>query len=242
MKLLFIRHAEPDYEHDTLTEKGRREAEYLSERLEKIPIRAFYVSPFGRARDTAAPTLEKLDRAAVECEWLGEFSPKINRPNRGGQEICWDWLPQDWTGEEEFYRYDQWFDHEIMREKDVRKEYERVTGEFDRLLASYGYVRDGKFYRTVQGNHDTIVFFCHFGVTLVLLSHLFGLSPMVLWHSCCAAPSSVTTVATEERRKGIVSFRMSAYGDLSHLYLHGEPASFAARFSECFEDKGGRLD
>ena len=31
MKLLIVRHAEPDYSIDSLTEKGWREAEYLSE-------------------------------------------------------------------------------------------------------------------------------------------------------------------------------------------------------------------
>ena len=30
MRLLFIRHGDPDYEHDTLTEKGRREAALLA--------------------------------------------------------------------------------------------------------------------------------------------------------------------------------------------------------------------
>ena len=30
MRLLFIRHAEPDYSTDTLTEKGRREAALLA--------------------------------------------------------------------------------------------------------------------------------------------------------------------------------------------------------------------
>ena len=29
MKLLLVRHAEPDYEHDSLTEKGWREAGFL---------------------------------------------------------------------------------------------------------------------------------------------------------------------------------------------------------------------
>ena len=33
MKILIIRHAEPDYEHDSITEKGWREAEYLAEML-----------------------------------------------------------------------------------------------------------------------------------------------------------------------------------------------------------------
>ena len=36
MKLLIVRHGDPDYEKDSLTEKGWREAEYLAEKLEKI--------------------------------------------------------------------------------------------------------------------------------------------------------------------------------------------------------------
>lgn len=36
MKIIFIRHAEPDYTIDSLTEKGRREAELLSERASKM--------------------------------------------------------------------------------------------------------------------------------------------------------------------------------------------------------------
>ena len=33
MRLLMIRHGDPDYEHDCLTEKGKREAKLLSQRL-----------------------------------------------------------------------------------------------------------------------------------------------------------------------------------------------------------------
>jgi rod shape-determining protein MreB len=33
LKLLIVRHGDPDYEIDSLTEKGWREAEYLAERL-----------------------------------------------------------------------------------------------------------------------------------------------------------------------------------------------------------------
>ena len=39
MKILIIRHGDPDYENDTLTEKGHKEAEYLAERLIKYPIK-----------------------------------------------------------------------------------------------------------------------------------------------------------------------------------------------------------
>ena len=39
MKLLFIRHGEPDYVHDTLTEKGWREARLLAERIAPLDVK-----------------------------------------------------------------------------------------------------------------------------------------------------------------------------------------------------------
>ena len=65
MKILFIRHGDPDYEHDTLTERGFEEAEILSEYLKSLLIKAFYVSPLGRAQATAAPTLRKMGMTAT---------------------------------------------------------------------------------------------------------------------------------------------------------------------------------
>ncbi len=242
MKILIIRHAEPDYERDSVTEKGRREAEYLSERLSKMEIRDFYTSPLGRAKDSAAPTLKKMNRTATECEWLREFRPRIVHPGETRERNCWDWLPQLWTGDDRFYQIDRWYEEETMAGYHMKQSYDWVSENLDQLLAKYGYIRDGRIYRVEESNHDTIVLFCHFGVGCVMISHLIGVSPMVLWHGLCAAPSSVSTLVTEERRKGIASFRMSSYGDVSHLEMHGEPPSFAARFSECYEDEEGRLD
>ena len=74
------------------------------------------------------------------------------------------------------------------------------------------------------------------------ISHLLNISPMVLWHGTCAAPSSVTTIVTEERRQGTAIFRMSSYGDISHLYAHGEPPAFAARFCESYDNMEDRHD
>lgn len=243
MKLLIVRHGDPDYSIDSLTPKGWKEAEYLSEKLTKLDIKAFYVSPLGRAKDTASLTLKKLGRTAEVCEWLREFNPEIHRPDQKGKlKNVWDWLPQDWTEDERFYRYDKWFENEVMEEGKVKQEYEWVIKNFDELLAKHGYVREGHYYKVEESNHDTIVLFCHFGLECVLLSRLMNCSPMVLWHGMCAAPTSVTTLVTEERRKGIASFRMSAFGDISHLYVHDEPPAFAARFSEVYEDENGRID
>ena len=70
----------------------------------------------------------------------------------------------------------------------------------------------------------------------MLLSHLLGISPFVLWQNFIAAPSSVTVVNTEERRQGIANFRVAAFGDTSHLALAGMEPGFPGRYCERFED------
>lgn len=242
MRILIIRHGDPDYENDTLTAQGWKEAELLSERLAKIQIRKCYVSPLGRAKDTASLTLKKLGQTAQECEWLREFPPSIRRFEQAQESIVWDWLPQDWTEIPEFYDKDAWTSHRSMEEGGVKKVYDYVVNSFDETLAGHGYVREGNIYRVARGNEDTIAYFCHFGLECVLLSHLLGVSPMPLWHGVCAAPASVTSFITEERRQGIASFRMNSFGDAAHLLMAGEEPSFSARFCERYENMEQRHD
>ena len=242
MRILIIRHGDPDYENDTLTEKGHREAALLAERLAGEDIKEIYVSPLGRARATAEYTLKKKGMEATVCPWLEEFPILIDRPDMsdGKKHGIWDWLPADWTVVDEFYDKDKWADVPIFKEAGVREVYEQVIAGLDKLLAEHGYERDGRYYRVTKPNSDTIAFFCHFGLECVLLSHLFGISPMPLWHGFCAPTTSVTTVYTEERRRGIASFRAFGFGDISHLYAGGEPAAFAARWCETYDTPGQR--
>ena len=240
MKLLIVRHGDPDYSIDSLTPTGWKEAELLVPRLSKLDVKAFYVSPMGRAKDTAAPTLKAMGREAEVCPWLREFSASIRKPyeeNKGG---VWDWYPAEWTGEKRYFDRNCWMEPEPMKDSDVGSEWQWVTENFDALLARHGYVRQGDYYRAEHANEDTVVLFCHFGLQCVLLSHLLHVSPMVLWHGFCAAPSSVTTLVTEERQEGIAYFRMSSFGDVSHLYAAGQEPAFAARFCETFDNHDQR--
>ena len=242
MKLIIIRHGEPDYAIDSLTPKGWREAELLAERIAPLPVKQYYVSPMGRAQDTARPTLQKAGRTAITLDWLHEFTGRVCKPGADHDSVAWDWLPQDWAVDERFFSDRTWMQNEAMQAGGVGAAYDAVIRPFDALLAEHGYVRDGRLYRAVAPNNDTLVFFCHFGLECVLLSRLLNISPMPLWHGLCAAPSSVTTVATEERRPGIAYFRVLHFGDVSHLLAHGEPPSFAARFCECYGNEGERVD
>ena len=158
MKILIIRHADPDYSIDSLTEKGKIEAELLSQRLIKNDIKSFYVSPLGRARLTAEYTLKKLRREAMVCDWLREFHAPINRPYREEKIIPWDWYPNDWTKEKNFFNLDKWGENPIMQEGKVYEEFSSVINKFDKVLASHGYVRNGKVYTVASPNEDTIAF------------------------------------------------------------------------------------
>lgn len=242
MKLLLIRHGDPDYENDSLTEKGHREAELLSERIAPMDIKAYYTSPLGRAGKTAEYTLNKAGRRAEVLDWAKEFFEVQIDDGCGGKRIAWDMLPEDWTGVPEYYDREKWLDVKIMKDAGMKAGIARVYDGLDGLLERHGYRREGNVYRAVSPNEDTIALFCHFGVTCVMLSHLLGVSPMVLWHGTIAAPTSVTTLVTEERREGTAVFRMAGFGDISHLYKHGEPAAFAGRFCEMFSNKEQRHD
>lgn len=242
MKLLIIRHGDPDYSIDSLTPAGWKEAALLADRISRLDVKAFYVSPLGRAKDTASLTLQRMGRTAEEKSWLREFPTAIQKPNNTAPSICWDWLPQDWTAEPRFYDREQWLEVPVFRDSDAPEIYRNVCDGLDTLLAQHGYTRQGSLYLAEQPNEDTIVFFCHFGLECVLLSHLLGVSPMVLWHGTCAAPTSVTTLTTEERREGIAYFRMSAFGDISHLYAGNQEPAFAARFCEMYQNADQRHD
>ena len=133
-----------------------------------------------------------------------------------------------------------WRETEVAKNSDLVEVYDHVIEEFDRFLAEHGYVREGAHYRVEKESDETVTFFCHFGISCVLLSHLWNVSPFVLWHCLALAPTSVTEVVTEEREQGTAYFRGLKVGDISHLYAGGEEPSFAARFCEIYSNKEQR--
>ncbi len=245
MKLIFIRHGDPDYRNDSLTEKGQREAALLAGRVAELPADYYYLSPLGRAQQTAKACFDKMENTGnlkIEtCSWLKEFSPTILRPDcTEHPSICWDWLPEDWTEYDNFYDFNSWTEHPLLKEAGVREEVDLIYSGFEKLLNKHGYYSEGKYFRAERPNSDTLIFFCHFGITMVMLSYLFKISPMVLWHNFISTTTSLTTVVTEERRQGKASFRMTSFSDSSHLTGGGEPVSFSGRFCELYTNENER--
>lgn len=236
MRIIFIRHGDPDYVNDTLTEKGWKEARLLAMRVKDWKVDDFYISPLGRAQATASCSLEATGRDGITLDWLREFWYPVTDPTTGRLGVPWDFMPEFFTKEKLFYEKDRWFDAEVLTQNPELKEKAReVFKSFDELLASYGYIREGGYYKTEATQDKTIVIFCHLGVTLLLLGHLFGLSPSILWQSIFIAPTSVTILNSEERIPGQAYFRSQVIGDTKHLYDGGEAISQAGYFAEPFQ-------
>ena len=257
MRILIVRHGDPDYDADGLTPDGKIEAGLLAKRMASEKIDRIYVSPLGRAQETAAPVLKALKMTADVRDWMEEFPVKMDITgceelikaypdtpvkDDGSYEdrIVWDCLPSAWKNQELWYREYGWKESLQAEHSDMETCYERVCKGLDELLAENGYTRCGRYYAAEKGNEDTILLVCHFGVTCVMLSHLWGISPMLLWHSLVTLPTSVTEIYTEEREKGIVNFRATYIGDTSHLREGGRVPSFSARFCETYENTDQR--
>lgn len=80
MKVYFVRHAESEYNIEKLwqhrkvplSEKGKRQAEFLAKRFTKIPVDLIISSPHSRSRETAEIINKKLKKKVVFSRLVGE--------------------------------------------------------------------------------------------------------------------------------------------------------------------------
>jgi len=237
MRLIFIRHAEPDYPNNSLTEKGFREAELLSERVCHWPVDRFYSSPLARAVLTAKPSLKKMSRELTKVEWMKEFSYMITDPVTGKVHVPWDFMPSYWTNQEQIYRPFDWYEAPVFSEAQgyVEAVYAMRSG-LDSILAEYGYTRTGAMYTrddalTNNDDNTTLVFFGHLGANLEAIGYLLGISPTVLQQTIYLAPTSVSILNMEKRMPSQAMLRAQVLGDVSHLITADEPVSASGAFS-----------
>lgn len=240
MRLIFIRHAEPDYKNNTLTEKGFREAAILADRVGRWKnVRKVFVSPLARAQLTAGPCLEKLGMTAVTCGWLKEFLYDVRDPATGRDILFWDLPASFFTEVPDFYHKDGWLEAPLIRTNPaIAPAYREACAGLDGILAENGYRRENNLYRaegTEGDEEDCLVFFCHFGIGCILLSHLTGISPILLLHHTVVPPSGITVLNAEKDGTMAAHFRAQVLGDVSHLKLAGEPVSAMAAFSPLFQ-------
>ena len=236
MRIIIIRHGEPDNPNQTLTKKGFEEVNALGEFYRDLKFKDAYSSPLARAKLTAEGFLSYHNNInATILPWLEEFPCKITPPYLDKKIITWDYLPSYFTKQEEFYDNNKYLDHPLFEYANVKEKYNEVVTSFDDLLKNYGYERDGRIYKVTQSNRDTIILFCHLGIMSIIMSHIMNIPYILIAQHFVCPPSGVTILTSEERENGIAQFRCSQYGDISHLNAKNLTPSFHGRFCETFD-------
>lgn len=241
MKIIFVRHGDPDYSKDCLTELGKFEADRVADRLAKLPIKKIYSSPLGRAYETALTIGKKIGMDVEIKDFLRE-TPCTYLTNSGKKFDLRDRLISDWCDDPSIYGPNSWRDNPDIKDSSFPSWMDEIYKGLDELIASHGYKRNGKAYDVVDPNHDIIVIVAHFGSISDMLSHIMDISPELLWHHFICSPTSVTILTTEERRPGKAIFRCSQYGDVSHLEDADINPNLSGRFCECYTDFDKRHD
>ena len=233
MRILIIRHAEPYYPTDSLTEKGTREAELLSKKLVNEGITDIYVSPHGRAKLTAKPTADKLDIEPIVLDWLREYPQTLNwqydTDYYKEMRSPWNMPPELWTKDPYIYDNENWQKSNLLEDSSVKERYDVVCKEFDSLLEKHGLTKDGEQWIMNENykSDATIALFCHFGLGTSLIAYNMNMPLVPIWNSIFLPTSSVTTLYMEQHIKArpIAHSIFCGIGDTSHLFAGNEPIS-----------------
>lgn len=216
MNIYFIRHGDPDYITDSLTEKGIIQAKMLAERIKDWKIDEVYQSPMGRAKQTAAFSVEKWKKEPVTTDLI--------------REICWGDMSGDaysssspWTVNSEFIQNEhkypvgkEWENHPRVRNDRIVEDLNNHCKQFDEFLKRQGYVREGQLFNAENPNEKEIVFFCHGGITSALISHVLNISFSQMIAHTGIKHTSISKIHFSEK-KGYCAAVLEYLNDANHL-------------------------
>lgn len=233
MRLYIIRHADPDYSIDGLTEAGHVEAKALAPRMQHEGITEIYASPMGRARATAQYSADALGLNVKIEEWAAELEHWRIEDSQWSCVMAWDWPAHLIREDYRNVRHDNWHEIPSLDNPEFRQDYQRVCDASDNFLARLGYTRDQGRYRVEHDHRRRIAFFCHNGLGLTWLSHLLAIPLPLVWAGFWLSPSSVTTILMDARCDQWATPRALCVGDTSHLYHAGleiQPSGIKANY------------
>ena len=212
MTLYIIRHADPDYENNTITEFGWQEANALAQWLKDVHIDKIYTSPLGRAIDTAKPTCEIKGMTSEILPWTEESMDYMRNSNLTPESEC----SYSYSIQNGIYDYKDFSSPERM------KTVENMQKCSDEFLASLGYEREGALYKVTRENNDAIAVFCHGGFGGAWITHLLGNAPGNYWQTISLTTSSVTTFVFHNHSKtGYIRPILCRLGEIKHIYDAG---------------------
>jgi len=180
MLFIYIRHGEPIYDPDSLTELGKLQAENVAKRLSVIGVDKIFSSTSNRAIQTALPTAKSLAKEIAYLDFANEKhvwnNLTVDTPS--GKV----WLFQEKKIIELFHTQEimdlgmKWHEHPLFAHKSYGEEMKRINCESNRFFETLGYLHlDNGKYKVVNENDDHIVMFAHQGFGFAFLSLLLNI-------------------------------------------------------------------
>ena len=219
MKLILVRHGDPNYELDCLTEKGHKQAKIVAKRLMAEGIDEIFVSPQGRAMQTAQAF---ADLSGIGPMHVLDFMREI----RFGKEDALyksgnPWLCSfDLVREGKDLQSPDWRSYPEFAENTATIDADKVMAGVDEWLGTMGYQREGLYYRCTseKENDKTIVLFSHGGSSTALLSRVFNIP---FPHMCVVLghlPHTAITILEFDPTPGALTMPIMELGvDAGHL-------------------------
>lgn len=198
MKIIFVRHGNPNYELDCLTELGHIQAESAAKRLSLCGIERIYSSSCGRARETAMHTARRLGLDVTLCDFMREidWSP-IDRslPAAEGN----PWARANMIVEKGDSLVDpDWCEIESYKSTKTPESRARLAEGFDLWLKELGYEREGCSYRVGKVKYHTVAMFSHAGAFSAALSYFMDLPMPFVLHSIPMPQTGIVEITLSE--------------------------------------------
>ncbi len=224
MRIIFVRHGEPDYKNDCLTENGRLQAQATARRLHNENIAAIYSSPMGRAIETASYTASDHGLEVLPLDFMHEIDWGDTNDNLNDQAEKIPFAGHPWslgykllTDNPEYVGSSEWDKHHYFRNNRCLGFYEKISQDIDLFMAEKGYVGSNSLYKCNRINNETYAIFAHGGSGAVMFSHLFGLPFPFVLTSLPYGVCSVSVIAFDALEGEYAIPRFELFNDMSHI-------------------------
>lgn len=234
MLLFILRHGDPIYNPDSLTEKGHLQAAALAKRLALYGVDKLYSSPLIRARQTAKPTEILLNKTASVEEWASEtlaWKDFAFNDNGNNTWIFHSSLKNRLRESSITARSFRWYEDPMFSGIKGKEGYERLLAASDEFFARHGYVHDRENCRYIaeKPNEERIAMFCHQGFGISWLGTLLDIPLPTVWTAMDFTHTGMTVVEFAADKNGLCIPQVLTLSNDSHLYKEGLPTKYNNR-------------
>ena len=223
MLLYIVRHGDPIYVTDTLTELGRRQAEAVGKRIFDSKVDRIFSSPMGRAKETADPACRLLGLEKSIEDWTHEIEDERLTPFPDGKMKSISVLQNTCFRENGNISlpFERSYECQGISESRMKEAVGYIERNGKDFLERLGYREENGVYRILKPNEEKVALFCHAAFARAWISVLLHIPLHIMWSSFDYTHTGVTVIEFKNNENGITAPRCLCYSDVSHLYAAG---------------------